>query len=136
MFTELFVLKSAQFIQRLLQIIVSIELCLTILPIAYAGSLTNESIIDTDNSESIVNERIPVKAGELESHWQVNCKLVYDQALDYLQNKTYLAEIHQQLSADLRKCGYIYNISGSQHYQVEPDYLLLHQKIENLYRQN
>lgn len=96
-------------------------------------SIEQEFVVHAADPDSIANERIPVKAEQLESHWKVNCALTSKETLVYLENEHYQRETEQKLSENLKKCGYIYNITDSVHYKPEPDYQLLLEKLGELH---
>ena len=96
-------------------------------------SITPESVAHAVDPNSIANERVPVKAEQLESHWKVNCSLTSKQTLLYLENRVYQRETEQKLLDNLNKCRFIYNMPDSVHYKPKPDYQLLLKKLGELY---
>ncbi len=90
-------------------------------------------VVHAADSDSIVNERIPVTAKQLELHWKVDCELTLSETLTYLQNANYHRQTEQKLSANLKKCEHIYNTVDSVHYKPLPDYRSLSGKLSNLH---
>jgi len=82
-------------------------------PLALAGATSDA-----------VNERIPVSAAELEAHWQVDCRAVWDRLL---------AQAHQALASDrcdipaatrrdVELCAFIYHPPGGASRRDCPDF--------------
>lgn len=101
--------------------------------IGICHTLTSQSL--PAQTDSIVNERIPVTAQQLESHWKVDCGAALKQAEHFLAKSTEVShDVHEDsgLHSDIEKCMYIYNSPNSAHYSDMPDYKALLDKLNNV----
>ena len=83
-------------------------------------------------TDSIANERIPVRAEQLEAHWAVDCAEVFIETQRILASGSDLPEEKSPSSSDIKKCIYIYNTPDSAHYKPNPDYKQLLEKLEKI----
>ncbi len=80
-------------------------------------------------TDSIANERIPVKSEDLEAHWNVECASLVKKTERVLANHGGNVDEISVLRHDIKKCMYIYNTPDSAHYKAEPDYKRLLDKL-------
>ena len=83
-------------------------------------------------TDSIANERIPVKAKQLEAHWNVDCTDILQKTERFLANSSDKTEENFALDSDIKKCIYIYNTPNTAHYKAKPDYKQLLDKVNNI----
>lgn len=72
-------------------------------------------------TDSIVNERLPVKARELEAHWDVDCDQTLKTTKQYLASPGVDSSEHVRLYRDAEKCAHIYNTPDTDYFKAEPD---------------
>ena len=80
-------------------------------------------------SESITNERVPVKAKQLEAHWNINCEDTIKNVSKFLAANNKNATEKLDLQSAIKKCIYIYNTKNSTHYKAKPDFTELLDKL-------
>ena len=80
-------------------------------------------------TDSITNERIPIKAEQLESHWNVNCLDSLTKAKQILSKIDSFSVDTSTLENDIKKCMYIYNTPGTAHFQATPDFKQLYYNL-------
>lgn len=82
------------------------------------------------DTESSVNERIPISSQELEQHWRIDCNAGLHKLDNLLaaidQNRQPVAAEHLEL---YRKCALIYNTSGTANYSPCVDYKLIFRQL-------
>lgn len=84
------------------------------------------------DDSSAVNERIPVRKDEVESHWQVDCHELWRQLATSTDTGEYCGLSAGQRS-DLRLCSYIYQPPGEQIAEPCPDYQRARRLVEAQY---
>ena len=83
-------------------------------------------------ADSITNERIPIKAKQLEAHWQVNCDQTLVNAEHLLIAGNRRNGAITTIQKDLEKCTHIYNTPNTIHFKPKPDYRLIHKKLNDI----
>jgi len=83
------------------------------------------AVVDVVAAESdLVNERVPVSAAAMESHWGVNCAATV-RALGNASAQR-AGQEHDALGQALAKCRYIHQPPGDGNSNACPDYAALH----------
>ena len=110
-------------IQMTLKIIrISIIISISIAPCMFNSALYPSLLAQND---SITNERIPVKAKQLEEHWNIDCDGIFQITQQHLADQGDKSIDPALLYDDIKKCIHIYNTPDSAHYKAEPDFTQL-----------
>ena len=81
------------------------------------------SFTQADGNSNAVNERLPVRKAEMETHWQVDCARSWANKVE-LRGKPGAQDcvIPQGLQRQLQLCAFIYQPPGEQAAHTGPDF--------------